>query len=124
MVETQSGCELDVERGPDWLLVRVGGLDAVNPAPLADEVWDLAQKHFVYRIVLELDRVEVLDSHLIGELLRLYKQLQGREGLLRLCGLSPRNRRVLCGCALEDRFPSYETRHEAVLGGCDPRLPR
>jgi len=124
MVETQSGCELDVQRGPDWLLVRVRGLDAANPPLLADEVWDLAQRHFVYRIVLELDQVDLLNSHLVGQLLRLYKRLQGHDGLLRLCGLSPRNRRVLCGCALEDRFPTYETRHEAVLGGCDPRLPR
>ena len=104
--------------------MRVRGLDADNPPLLADEVWDLAQRHFIYRIVLELDEVNVLDSHLIGQLLRLYKHLQEHDGLLRLCGLSPYNRHVLCGCALEDRFPSYDTRHEAVLGGCDPRLPR
>ncbi|MGD0900599.1 MAG: STAS domain-containing protein [Thermoguttaceae bacterium] len=126
MVEARAGCEFDVQRGPEWLLVRVRNLDLdpANPPPLADEVWELAQRHFIYRIVLELDDVQLLDSHLVGELIRLYEQLQEHDGLLRLCGLSPRNRRVLCGSAVEDRFPTYETRQEAVMGGCDPRLPR
>jgi anti-anti-sigma factor len=126
MVEARFGCEFDVQRGPDWLLVRVRGLDVDpdNPPPLADDLWDLAQKHFVYRIVLELDQVELLNSDLVGQLVQLNKKLQEHDGLLRLCGLSPRNRNVLCGCDLEDHFPTYETREQAVLGGCDPRLPR
>ena len=126
MLASIAGCELDVERGPDWLWVSVRNL-GVDPAvapSLADELWVLAQKHFIYRIVLELDQVKVLNSHLIGQLIQLYRRVREHDGVLRLCGLSPYNRRVLHTCALEDRFPSYDTLEDAVLGGSDPRLPR
>ena len=34
MLTIAPGCELDVERGPDWLLVRVRKLDLVESEPL------------------------------------------------------------------------------------------
>ena len=34
MLATVPSCELDVERGPDWLLVRVTNLDEVNRTSL------------------------------------------------------------------------------------------
>jgi anti-anti-sigma factor len=126
MFATTTGCELDVDRGPDWLLVKVRRLeiDDSDPPPLAEQLWALAQKHFTYRLVLELDRVHVLNSYLIGQLIQLYKRIREHDGVLRLCGLSPYNRRVLHTCALDDRFPAFENREEAVMGGSDPRLPR
>ena len=126
MQALDAGCKLEVDRGPDWLMVKIWGLevDPVNPPALADVVWAMAQKHFTYRIVLEMDQITVLNSYLIGQLIRLYKLIQQHEGVLRLCGLSPYNRRVLRGCALEDHFPAYTSRVEAVMGGSDPRLPR
>ena len=126
MLAVNAGCELDVHRGPDWLMVRVRGLevDPENRPLLAEQVWALAERHFTYRIVLELDQVKVLNSYLIGQLILLYKHILEHDGVLRLCGLSPYNRRVLHGCALNDRFPAYENREDAVLGGHDPRLPR
>ena len=70
MLATVPGWELDVERGPDWLLVKVKG--PANGAPstpsLAECLWSLCERHFTYRLVLELDQVEVLTSHLIGQL--------------------------------------------------------
>jgi anti-anti-sigma factor len=126
MLATASGCDFDVQRGPDWLLIRVRSLelDPTNPPQLAEELWALAQQHFTYRLVLELDRLNVLNSHLIGQLIKLYKRIREHDGVLRLCGLSPYNRRVLRTCSLDDRFPAYESREEAVMGGSDPRLPR
>jgi anti-anti-sigma factor len=126
MFATSADCELDVDRGPDWLLVRVRSLQADSAcAPaLADTLWSLAEQHFTYRLVLELDRIKVLNSHLIGQLIQLYKRIREHDGVLRLCGLSPYNRRVLRACALDDRFPAYENREEAVMGGTNPRLPR
>ncbi len=126
MFATAPGCELDVERGPDWLLVKVRSLefDPANPPLLAEQLWCLAQQHFTYRLVLELDRIKVLNSYLIGQLIQLYKRIREHDGVLRLCGLSPYNRRVLHACALDDRFPAYESREDAVMGGGSPRLPR
>jgi anti-anti-sigma factor len=126
MLETAPGCDLDVERGPDWLLVRVRSLefDGNEPPPLAERLWSLLEQHFTRRLVLELDQIKVLNSRLIGQLIVLYKRIQQHDGVLRLCGLSPYNRRVLHSCCLDDRLPAYDNRVEAVMGGAGPRLPR
>ena len=59
MLAIAPGCELDVERGPDWLLVRVRNLDLAESDALR---WPsvcgrLLEQHFTYRLVLELDEV-------------------------------------------------------------------
>jgi anti-anti-sigma factor len=126
MLATVADCQFDVERGPDWLLVKVPKLDADPAAPrqLAERLWDLLQQHFTYRLVLELDQIAVLSSTLIAQLIQLSTRIREHDGVLRLCGLSPYNRHVLHTCALEDRFPAYDSREEAVMGSCHPRQPR
>ena len=126
MLAIAPGCELDVERGPDWLLVRVRSLDPTGSSvpPFAERLWSLLQQHFTYRLVLELDGVQVLDSYLIGQLIRLYRQIEEHDGVMRLCGLSAYNRRVLHTCRLDDRFLPYEDRKEAVMACPRPDRPR
>ena len=75
-------------------------------------------------IVLELDQIEVLNSHLIGQLVRLYKLIREHDGVLRLSGLSPYNLQMLHTCRLDDRLVPYHDRREAVLGCCRPHHPR
>ena len=118
MLAIAPGCELDVERGPDWLLVRVRNLDLAesDTAPLAERLWHLLQQHFTYRLVLELDEVQVLNSHLIGQLDQLYRRIEEHDGVMRLCGLSSHNRQVLHACHLDDRLLPYGDRQEAVMG--------
>ena len=126
MLATAPGCQFEVDRGPDWLLVRLRKLEAdcSGLSRLADHMWQLLEQHFTYRLVLEMDEIAVLDSTLIAQLIQLYKRISEHDGVLRLCGLSAYNRRVLHTCALDDRFPSYNSREEAVMGGCDPCHPR
>ena len=126
MLTIVPGCGLDVERGPDWLLVRVRNLDLTESEapPLAERLWRMLQQHFTYRLVLELDEVAVLSSHLIGQLIELYRRIEEHEGVLRLCGLSPYNRRVLHACRLDDRLLPYGDRQEAVMGQPRPARPR
>jgi anti-anti-sigma factor len=125
MLAVAPGWDLDVERGPDWLLVKIRSLDesSADP-PLADGIWTLLERHFTYRVVLELDQVRVLNSHLIGQLVRLYRLIRQRDGVMRLCGLSPHNLDVLRTCRLEERFLPYRDREEAVMGGGCPRYPK
>jgi anti-anti-sigma regulatory factor len=126
MLAVAPGCELDVERGPDWLLVRVVSLDKHSPeAPsLAEELWSLMQRHFTYRLVLELDGVPALGSELVAQLGRLHDRIVDHGGVMRLCGLSPRNLRLLRAQGLDDRFLPYRDRHEAVMGCLRPRQPK
>jgi anti-anti-sigma factor len=125
MLAISPGWELDVERGPDWLIVKIQSMDTSgeNP-PLAELIWALMQQHLTHRLVLELDRVKVLNSFLIGQLIQLYRKIFEHEGVMRLCGLSAYNRRVLHTCRLDERFRPYHDRQEAVMGCARPSQPR
>ncbi len=124
MLAIAPGCEFDVQRGPDWIIVRIKSFDPAEPdSPLLMErIWSLLEQHFTYRVVLELDQVPLLSSALVEQLLLLYRRIQEHDGVLRLCGLSPYNRRVLHACRLDESLPPYRDRHEAVMGR--PRQPR
>jgi anti-anti-sigma factor len=123
MSATAPGCELNVERGPDWLLVRIAKLDEAEPdAPqFAERVWRLLQQHFTYRLVLELDQIRLLTSRLIAQLVQLHGRIEEHSGVMRVCGLSPHNREVLHTCRLDDRLTPYENRQAAVMGSRQPR---
>jgi hypothetical protein len=119
------GCELEVERGPDWLLVRVQNLEFLeSETPFCEHLWGLLQQHFTYRLVLELDDIEVLTSHLIGQLIQLHRRIEEHDGVLRLCGLSPQNRAAMCAAHLDELLTSYNDRREALLGRPCPSKPR
>jgi anti-anti-sigma factor len=126
MLAVAPGCELEVERGPGWLLVRVASLDPaeLDVPPLAERVWDVLQQHFTYRLVLELDQVRLLTSRLIAQLVQLHRRIEKHGGVMRLCGLSSHNREVLHTCRLDDRLMPYQDRQDAVMGCERPRQPR
>lgn len=132
MLATAAGYEFDVDRGPDWLWIRVRGARSapLSSVSLADELKELIEKHFVYRVVLELQRLPklsgnlVLSSKLIGELVQVNQYIRAHDGVLRLCGLSAENRAMLNVCGLDDLCLDYHTREEAVCGSCGPHLPR
>lgn len=119
MEQLATGWEVELaDRGPDWLFVRLRvDSDSYYTSPnIADRVWSILQQHFVYRIVLEMDDVEVLSSHVIGQLVMLQKRVLQNGGALRLCGLSPSCREVLRLCRLITVLPAYESRSDAVMG--------
>jgi len=126
MLKVNRGWELDVERGPDWLLVKLQPprRAAQNAPSLADALWSLLEQHLTYRLVLEMDEVPVLDSELLDQLAEVHDRIVAHGGLMRLCGLSPENRRVLFDPRFDERFVAYEDREEAVLGDSLPRHPR
>ncbi|MGW8258381.1 MAG: STAS domain-containing protein, partial [Thermoguttaceae bacterium] len=122
MLTIAPGLELDVERGPDWLIIKMRKMDISSKSspPIANEIWAILQQHFTYRLVLELDQAPVLNSHIIGQLVKLSRMIEEHDGVMRLCGLSAYNRRVLDACRLENRFQSYQDRQEAVMGSSRP----
>jgi anti-anti-sigma factor len=118
MLDTSSSAlKLDVERGPDWIFVRVYPPDGPwdEAPPLADAVWTILEQNFIYRVVLELDQIPLLRSCVIGQLIMLSKRVHGHDGLLRVCGLSPHNHEVLSAARLGTVLPNYRDRSEAVM---------
>jgi anti-anti-sigma factor len=119
------GWHLEVERGPDWLFVRPrhSPASALGAPSLEEQVWALLERNFTHRLVLELEDVEYLDSHLIGELVRLEQRIVSHDGMMRICGLSSGNQDLLRQCELDGRFPGFRDREEAVMGP-RPAQPR
>ena len=117
LLELSSGWTTEVERGPDWLFIKLVAppdLD-LSALPLADAVWDLMQNHLIRRIVLEMDPRILLQTELLNQLVRLQLRIRSDGGLLRLCGLSEQNRQVLKIVRLDELLPQYESREAALM---------
>lgn len=111
------GIEFDVERGPNWLIVRMNFADSIDDvSQLADELWAIATRHFIYRIALELDSLQSPPSGLMSQLVMLQERLSQCDGALRICGLSPECVEKLHECQLDSALPNHATLEEAVLG--------
>lgn len=125
MLKTDTGWRLELERGPDWVFLRLYPPRERMPdySVLADEIWALLDQSFTYRVVLELDQIPVVQSYLLTQLVLLSKRIGAQAGMLRLCGLSPENQRVIRICRLDDCLPTYENRSDAVMGH-HPGQPR
>ena len=123
MLTATPDCELEIERGPDWLLVRVRRLEAneETQGALGKRLWELLQQHFTHRLMLELDETCRLDSRQAADLSWLCEQIDRHDGVMRICGLSEENRRLLHACRLDERLLPYRDRQEAVTGRRRPR---
>jgi anti-anti-sigma factor len=125
MLETVRSWNVSVDRGPDWLFIR---LEPTTQPPadystVAEQVWQVVQQHFIYRVVLELEGLTTFPSSLIGQLVLLHKRLHTQGGVLRLCGLSDQQEQAIQCSRLDARFPAYPNREQAVWGH-RPAQPR
>ena len=118
-VHMVDGLQLRVDRGPNWLIVKLRPDDesgAKIPPKMADELWSISSRHFIYRLVLEMDEFESLPSGFFRQLAKLQERLGECGGALRLCGLSPKCERALHKSRLDATLPNRPTRVEAVMG--------
>ena len=116
MSKLQNRVELEiVDRGPDWLFVRLHP-DYEKLDGIADRLWKLLNQHFVHRLVLEMDEVDFLPSLLMGQLVMLHKRVLQHGGALRLCGLTPTCAEALHICRLDQALPHFDCRADAVHG--------
>ncbi len=126
-VHNLDGLKLCVDRGPNWLFVKLRSSgQMMGRAPqIADGLWSIATRHFVYRVVLELDELESLPPGMMAQLVLLRERLTQCGGALKICGLSEECREILHECHLESSLPHYSTRTAAVMGnGATCTLPR
>lgn len=122
---TASDWALGVERGPNWLFVKVlGGLvDVSHLPPLGSRLRTLLEQNLINRMVLELEQAIIPCSYLVRQLTLLDRWVAEYHGLLRLCGLRTRYAERLRRRGLSDRFVFYHDRREAVFGVSRPRSP-
>ena len=115
--------DLHVDRGPDWLFLKLPA-SAGNESNVADRLWSVLTRHFTYRLVLEMDDLDLLPSQLIGQLIMLQKRVMQRDGALRLCKMSDGCQEALHLCRLDRALPNYASREDAVHGLTQPSAPR
>jgi hypothetical protein len=118
-VHVIDGLNLIVERGPNWLFVKLRPkITLVGEFPrIADEIWAIATRHFIYRVVLELDELQRLPIGLVGQLVMLQERLAQCGGALKICGLSEDCAESLHDSHLDSALPNHSTRTDAVMGG-------
>jgi anti-anti-sigma factor len=115
---------MEIDRGPDWLFIRLQPpTQPEMEIALAEMIWQKLEQSFCYRVVLEFDNVKCVRSWMVGQLVRLHKRVTTHGGMMRICGLSAANQDVLRICRLDDRFPAYRNRTDAVMG-YRPAQPR
>jgi hypothetical protein len=117
-IHVVDGLELNVDRGPNWLFVKLRAKNKrLTEFPqLADKLWSISSRHFIYRLVLELEELEELRSGLMSQLVLLQERLSQCGGALRICGLSPGCEETLHTYNLDTALPNHATRTEAVMG--------
>lgn len=125
-VSSARGWDLEVDRGPDWLFVRPArrGAAGSDQSSLAGEVWGLLEQTLMHRLVLELDEVGALDPELVEQLLWLQQRIHGHEGIMRICGLSSANEKLLRKLDADGQLALYDNREAAVMCNDRPRHPR
>ena len=120
-IHNVDGLELNVDRGPNWLFVKLRSKEEAVPAvpQIADKLWSISSRHFIYRLVLELEDLDEMPSGMMGQLVLLQSRLAQCGGALRICGLSPECEEALQSCQLDSALPNHASREAAVMGGSE-----
>ena len=117
MIQFKSGFTLDVNRGPNWLFLRLEPGVNQESSELAKDLWSVVSKHFTYRVVLEFDEsFDALSPELVKQLDQFRQQLEEHDGALRVCGLSTKCAERLSKQYTESRTKSRLSTHSSVAG--------
>jgi hypothetical protein len=117
-VHVVDGLEMNVDRGPNWLFVKLRTKKSPRAAvpQIADKLWSISTRHFIYRLVVELDELEEIPPGWMDELVDLQQRLAECGGALRICGVSPDSDQSGTNGYLDCRLTNHATRAEAVMG--------
>lgn len=126
MIATVCDWDFEIERGPNWLFIRVEApaAPACEMPSLADAIRAILAQHCTSRVVLELEQLGELGRELVEQLLALEQWIRAEGGLLRLCGLPPQNAMTFQCLGLHGLLPMYANRREAVFASYRPTQPR
>ena len=116
MATTCELVRLSVERGPNWLFLRLHPSKTNNYDSLADQLWAVLGCHFTYRVVLELDEFDTLPANMIDQLAELQSRIASRGGWLRLCRPSESAQRAIEQARVDELLKSHTCRAYAVAG--------
>ncbi len=109
------GWAVAVERGPDWLFLRLERGDAVaSGSALADRLLDVIRVNHAHRVVVECDRVDAVDDAILDAIAAVGSRVRDDGGLIRVCGLSAGGVRRLRSSDQASDIPHFESRSAAI----------
>lgn len=97
-----------------WAVVELGGEIDLDSGPRLQEVLDEMIDGGARRVVVELGRVEFIDSSGLAALITALKHMRRAEGELRLAGLTSNVAKVFDICRLNRVFGIHASVDEAV----------
>lgn len=118
MLEIAPGWNVEMDRGPNWLIVRFHA-PAENGAAdvdLRQQLWALMQRHLTNRLVVELDALPRIDEGMIHQLAQLQEQIEDAHGQLRVCGVTGDSEHALRNAGTRRPISVFRDRGEAVMG--------
>lgn len=116
MSTCESGFAIDVSRGPNWLFLRLDSSKEGADQQLADALWNVVSRHFVYRVVLEFGpQFGQLSPMMIAQLDAFRVRLEAQDGALRVCGLNKKSADNLAKYCKESKTKSRLTSHSSLV---------
>jgi len=110
-----SGWKFGIERGPDWLFVRLEAAPGNAASPeLAESIWTLLRENLTHRVVLELEDAGEVDDRLATAIGMLGDRVRRDGGLIRVCGLSEVDASRLRAFPGAGGVPHFSSRAAAV----------
>lgn len=107
-----------IERhGEITVIVATSALETVDPSlieQVAHVLLEPVHAQEVPLIVIDLEQVDFFGSTFLALLLRCWKLVQGRGGMMVLAGVSARARELLRITSLDMVWPIYASRREAI----------
>jgi stage II sporulation protein AA (anti-sigma F factor antagonist) len=107
--------ELHTEKHGRTLLVAVAGeLDHHTSVTFKDELEKCLNTYAVKNIILDLKKLNFMDSSGIGVILGRYKQIRARGGSIGIFGMNPQVKRVFTLSGLNKIIKIYTEKSDAL----------
>ena len=125
-VDLAPGWKTELDRGPDWLFVRLYGPNGeeADATGMAESLCMMMQQELKGRLLLELEHLYDMPQDFVDELVLLRAELERQGGVLRLCGMAIEHEAVLQQNDPTLHHTHYRDREEAILGFYRPGKPR
>ena len=89
-------------------------LDETNIQDIGDELFELVEKHYKVKLLLNFENVEYLSSAALGKLITLNKKVKAENGKLKLCAIRPQIYDVFKITKLNKLFEIHDTEERAL----------
>jgi len=111
----QQGGVTIIETGPSYSSLDYGALEGLGEVLLSEAAYADPP-----RLILDMSQTTFVSSSFIELLVRAWKRIKQRQGVMVLCAIQPYCREVLQTSRLDTIWPTFATRAEAERAAANP----